>query len=200
MSQGGVSFPPLRSLDEFAFGDAQFSSPPSDVNKWSKRVYKNLLYFQSNYFLIFSVIFLFVWYVLMNYLAIPIIFLFHICSIMYPHSIIVGAAILAGSWYFGESIVSKRYEVQNFKRKHPLLFLLGCFALVLIIFSVFGALVAFTFGVAFPLTAVFVHASTRVPGLKNKIFKMKEDLVSRSPIGCLLTSLDERLESMITND
>lgn len=49
---------PLRSLDDFILSKARFQLPNlNDSNKWPNRVINNLLYYQTNYFLLNCVIF-----------------------------------------------------------------------------------------------------------------------------------------------
>lgn len=52
---------PLRTLDDFLLESARFQIPNlKDLDKWGNRVLNNLLYYQTNYFLLASVIFLIV--------------------------------------------------------------------------------------------------------------------------------------------
>jgi len=49
---------PLRSLDDFILSKARFQLPNlNDSNKWPNRVINNLIYYQTNYFLLDCVIF-----------------------------------------------------------------------------------------------------------------------------------------------
>lgn len=49
-----LELPPLRTLNDFILGSARFQLPNlKDFDKWGNRVVKNLLYYQTNYFLIF---------------------------------------------------------------------------------------------------------------------------------------------------
>ncbi|XP_050339511.1 PRA1 family protein 3 [Bactrocera neohumeralis] len=58
LSGQNIQLSPLRSLDDFILGSARFQIPNiKDVEKWSNRVVKNLLYYQTNYFLQFLVIY-----------------------------------------------------------------------------------------------------------------------------------------------
>lgn len=53
-----LQLPPLRSLDDFFLGSARFQLPNlKDLDKWGNRVVKNLLYYQTNYFLMFIAIY-----------------------------------------------------------------------------------------------------------------------------------------------
>lgn len=48
-----LQFAPLRSLDDFFLGAARFQLPNfGDYEKWGNRVVKNLLYYQTNYFIL----------------------------------------------------------------------------------------------------------------------------------------------------
>lgn len=49
---------PLRSLNDFALESARFQLPAfNDFEKWGNRVVKNLLYYQTNYFVLWAVVF-----------------------------------------------------------------------------------------------------------------------------------------------
>ena len=50
---------PLRSLDDFLLQSARFQLPNfNDFDRWSNRIQQNLVYYQSNYFLMMLAIFL----------------------------------------------------------------------------------------------------------------------------------------------
>ena len=52
---------PLRSLDDFLLNSARFQLPTfNDPAKWSNRIINNLLYYQSNYFVLAILLFLLV--------------------------------------------------------------------------------------------------------------------------------------------
>lgn len=54
----GLKFLPLRPLDEFILSGARFQLPQlDDFEKWGNRVVKNLLYYQTNYFVLAAVVF-----------------------------------------------------------------------------------------------------------------------------------------------
>lgn len=49
---------PLRTLDDFLLESARFQVPKvQDMEKWGNRVINNLLYYQTNYFLMSFIIF-----------------------------------------------------------------------------------------------------------------------------------------------
>ncbi|KAH9383300.1 hypothetical protein HPB48_024420 [Haemaphysalis longicornis] len=54
-----VEAAPLRSLDDFILESARFQLPNvKDWDKWGNRVINNLLYYQSNYFVLAILVFL----------------------------------------------------------------------------------------------------------------------------------------------
>jgi len=56
-----VELAPLRPLADFLLEGARFQLPPGgDPDRWANRVLNNLLYYQSNYFLLAIVTFLLV--------------------------------------------------------------------------------------------------------------------------------------------
>lgn len=60
-NNNGVELPPLRSLDDFILESARFQIPNvKDLDKWGNRVVQNLLYYQTNYFMMSIIIFLIV--------------------------------------------------------------------------------------------------------------------------------------------
>ncbi|KHJ89104.1 hypothetical protein OESDEN_11084 [Oesophagostomum dentatum] len=51
----GVELPPFRNVNDFLLGKARFELPPyNDLPRWNNRIVSNLLYYQTNYFLIFA--------------------------------------------------------------------------------------------------------------------------------------------------
>lgn len=59
---------PLRSLDDFILESARFQIPNiQDLEKWGRRVANNLMYYQTNYFLLAIMVFCVVGYVLASY-------------------------------------------------------------------------------------------------------------------------------------
>lgn len=58
---GDVEIAPLRTLDDFLLESARFQVPNfKDLEKWSKRIQNNLLYYQTNYFVTSCLVFLIV--------------------------------------------------------------------------------------------------------------------------------------------
>lgn len=55
-SLNNLQFAPLRNLDDFALESARFQLPNfGDFEKWGNRVVKNLLYYQTNYFVLAAI-------------------------------------------------------------------------------------------------------------------------------------------------
>ena len=51
-SSGQLEIAPLRTLDDFLTDSARFQVPNfRDLDKWGNRVFNNLVYYQTNYFL-----------------------------------------------------------------------------------------------------------------------------------------------------
>lgn len=52
---------PLRMLDDFILGSARFQVPDfKNLDKWGNRVVHNLIYYQTNYFLMAIIMFVIV--------------------------------------------------------------------------------------------------------------------------------------------
>lgn len=63
--EGQLKLAAIRSLDDFLLGGARFQAPPmKDLEKWNNRVLSNLLYYQTNYLVLLTVVFLLVGYVM----------------------------------------------------------------------------------------------------------------------------------------
>lgn len=57
-SNSSMQFAQLRSLDDFLLESARFQLPNfNDIEKWGNRVVKNLLYYQTNYFVMAAAVF-----------------------------------------------------------------------------------------------------------------------------------------------
>lgn len=57
-SGNSMEIPPLRSLDDYILESARFQLPNlKDLDKWGNRVVNNLLYYQTNYFFTYVIIF-----------------------------------------------------------------------------------------------------------------------------------------------
>ncbi|EPB80765.1 hypothetical protein ANCCEY_00171 [Ancylostoma ceylanicum] len=56
----GVELPPFRTVSDFLLGKARFEvwllPPYNDLPRWNNRIVSNLLYYQTNYFVVFGVL------------------------------------------------------------------------------------------------------------------------------------------------
>src|SRR5277367_1005805 len=58
---GDLEFAPIRSLDDFLLESARFQVPSvKDLEKWNNRIINNLLYYQTNYYLLIGAVFILV--------------------------------------------------------------------------------------------------------------------------------------------
>lgn len=58
MCETFLQLTPLRSLNDFALESARFQLPAfNDFEKWGNRVVKNFLYYQTNYFVLWALVF-----------------------------------------------------------------------------------------------------------------------------------------------
>lgn len=81
VTQNNFQFAPLRSLDDFLLNSARFQLPAfGDFEKWGNRVVKNLLYYQTNYFILAALEFLLV-------------------GLIHPAKIGLGLFLVAGVFY-----------------------------------------------------------------------------------------------------
>lgn len=167
-----VDIAPFQSLDEFILDTSRFGLPNfGDPEKWANRIINNLLYFQTNYFMLAIII-------------------FALIGIYHPVDMIIGCLTLAGTIMIFVTISNSRAELKRFKRKYPGVGALLIIALCYFFVYVIGSLATFIFGISFPLLVIFMHASTRLRSLKNKLVnKMEYVGVRRTPMGLLLEAI-----------
>ncbi|EDV54756.1 PRA1 family protein 3 [Drosophila erecta] len=187
---GNLQLPPLRTLDDFILGSARFQLPNlKDFEKWGNRVVKNLLYYQTNYFLLFLTI-----YVLMIFFN--------------PSKIVTGllvqAIIIAVIWQFfsGKSknkfiasrLTGGNAAEQNAQQKWYILAgaLLGGYLLL----HLLSAVLLTIFTVLLPISLTFIHASLRLRNIKNKLTNSIESFAPSTPMGSLLDALNVRAEGV----
>ncbi|BFF95927.1 PRA1 family protein 3 [Drosophila madeirensis] len=190
---GNLQLAPLRTLDDFVLGSARFQLPNlKDFDKWGNRVVKNLLYYQTNYILLFLVI-----YALMI-----------VCNpTKILSGLIVQALIIAVIWQFFSSkskpsFIASRLTggnanaaEQNAQQKWYILAgaLIGGYLFLHLISAVL--LTAFT--LLLPISVTFIHASLRLRNMKNKLANTIESFGPSTPMGALLDALNVRAEGVI---
>uniref|UniRef100_T1J861 PRA1 family protein n=1 Tax=Strigamia maritima TaxID=126957 RepID=T1J861_STRMM len=177
-TESDVQIAPLRPLGEFLLESARFQVPNfKDPEKWGNRVLNNLLYYQTNYFLLSVVIFL-------------IVGLIHPVKMLYGFLAIL---VAFGLFYYGTN--SQRAALK-FKHDHPVLSVIIIFTGMLIsgyfIVYMLGSVVVFLFGILLPMAVAFIHASMRLRNIKNKFTNKLEFVgLKKTPMGIILEALGQ---------
>ncbi|CAG04015.1 unnamed protein product [Tetraodon nigroviridis] len=170
---------PLRQWDDFFPGTDRFSKPEfGDLAKWNNRVISNLMYYQTNYFVVALVVFL-------------------IVGFLSPFSMFLGGAVVSlvfmGSVWAGEN----KAIIKNFKKKNPTLFVIGVMVTSYFLLSLCGGVMVFIFGITFPLLLILIHASLRLRNMKNRLENKIEGVgLKRTPMGVIMDLLDQQEEKM----
>lgn len=167
-------FAPLRSLDDFLLESARFQLPNfGDFEKWGNRVVKNLLYYQTNYFIL-------------GLIELIIIGLFQ------PVKIALGIASIIAVFYallmiYGPNNSSSVQQFQNVN-KYAVLGLI--FGVAYIFLYMFDAVLLVLFAILLPISSVFIHSSLRLRNLKNKLTTTVESIgIKHSPMGQFLEAM-----------
>ncbi|XP_037579192.1 PRA1 family protein 3 isoform X4 [Dermacentor silvarum] len=173
-----VEVAPLRSLDDFLLESARFQLPNvKDLEKWGNRVVNNLLYYQSNYFVL----------AILAFLAV---------GILHPSKMLCGmlaVAVAFGLFYY---VTNSKRAATKFKRDHPILSILIILAGGYFIVHVLGSVVVFLFGILLPIMLVFIHASMRLRNIKNKLTNKIETIgLKKTPMGLFLDALGQEQEA-----
>nr|CAD7405106.1 unnamed protein product [Timema cristinae] len=167
-----VEISPLRSLDDFLLESARFQIPNvKDLEKWGKRVVNNLLYYQTNYFLLSIIVFLLV-------------------GVMHPTQMLLG--MLAVSVAFGLFcyFTNAKRSASRFRNNHPYFSMLVVLAGIYFIVYMLGSVIVFIFGILLPVVVTFLHASMRLRNIKNKLVNKIEVIgLKKTPMGVFLETL-----------
>lgn len=130
-------FAPLRSLDDFLLESARFQVPNfSDFEKWGNRVVKNLLYYQTNYFIL---------------AAIELI----IIGLVQPTKVVLGFVALAAVFYailmiYGPNKSASTQSLQSVNKYAVVGLLLG---VAYIFLYMFDAVLLVVFAVLLPISS-----------------------------------------------
>nr|XP_014095082.1 PRA1 family protein 3 [Bactrocera oleae] len=188
LSGQNIQLSPLRSLDDFLFGSARFQIPNlKDVEKWGNRVVKNLLYYQTNYFLLFLVI-------------------YGLMIILNPQKIVCGVtvqALIIVVWFrfFLKKPNSKLRLLANWSnntRENPQqkwYFLAGVVLCGYLILRWLNAILLSSFALLFPISLTFIHASLRLRNIKNKMVNTMESFNPSTPMGVFLELLNITMDN-----
>uniref|UniRef100_A0A1A9W5C0 PRA1 family protein n=1 Tax=Glossina brevipalpis TaxID=37001 RepID=A0A1A9W5C0_9MUSC len=177
-----LQLPPLRTLDDFALGSARFQLPNlKDFDKWGNRVVKNLIYYQTNYFLMFITIY-----------GIMIIFnpLKIICGLLVQAMIV---AVLLQFFQKKTRIIVNQSAADNQKWY----MLAGALLLGYLFLHFSDALLLAGFTLLLPFSLTFVHASLRLRNLKNKVANTMVNLSSSTPMGVFLDTFNIAADSLL---
>ncbi|CAG9861354.1 unnamed protein product [Phyllotreta striolata] len=163
---------PLRSLDDFLLEAARFQVPNvKDIDRWGNRVTNNLLYYQTNYFLMSILIFL-------------------IVGVIHPVKMACGFVATAVLFMVFVYVTNEKASAARFKRNHPIISIIVIFAGAYFIAYMLQSLMVFLLGILLPVAAIFLHASLRLRNLKNKIVNKVENLgLRRTPMGFFLEEM-----------
>ncbi|XP_049780936.1 PRA1 family protein 3 isoform X1 [Schistocerca cancellata] len=171
-SKMDVEIAPLRSLGDFMLESARFQIPNfRDLDKWEKRVVNNLLYYQTNYFLLGIVI-------------------FAIVGVIHPVDLFLGFLSTFGAFCLFYYFINSSASTRAFKKNYPVFGLI--LILVAIHFAVYllGSMLVFLMGILLPIAVTFVHASMRLRNMKNKLVNTMEAIcLKRTPMGVFLESI-----------
>ncbi|XP_071532816.1 PRA1 family protein 3 [Panulirus ornatus] len=168
----GISVSPLRSLDDFLMESARFQIPNfKDADKWSNRVIQNLLYYQTNYFLTYLIV-------------------FAVVGVIHPTKMFCGMTAMGLAFGLFYYLTNNKQPAVQFKKDHPVVSLIILILGIYFIVYLLGSVVVFLMGIFLPILVIFVHASMRLRNLKNKLMNKVEYLgLKRTPMGVILDAL-----------
>ncbi|MCL4132908.1 UNVERIFIED_CONTAM: hypothetical protein GTU68_058959 [Idotea baltica] len=153
---GKFEVAPLRSLDDFLLESARFQIPTfSDIEKWNNRVMQNLLYYQTNYFLTYIIIFI-------------------LLSVIHPAQMFFGMVAIALGFGLFFYLTNNKQVASDFKKTHPVVSIILVLSTSYFVVYLVGSVVVFIFGILLPIFGNFIHASMRLRNLKNKIMNKVE--------------------------
>ncbi|XP_069693017.1 PRA1 family protein 3 isoform X3 [Periplaneta americana] len=167
-----VEISPLRSLDDFILESARFQIPNfKDFEKWGNRVVNNLLYYQTNYFLLSLVIFILV-------------------GVIHPTKMLCGMLAMSVAFGLFYYLTNAKRSATRFKKDHPIISVLVVLGGGYFIVYMLGSVVVFLFGILLPIVVSFIHASMRLRNVKNKLVNKMEVIgLKKTPMGLFLEAL-----------
>ncbi|XP_076358576.1 PRA1 family protein 2-like isoform X2 [Tachypleus tridentatus] len=109
-----VEISPMRTLDDFILGGAKFQIPNfKNPDKWANRVMNNLLYYQTNYFLMAVLVFL-------------------IIGIIHPAKMLCGMMAICVAFGLFYYVTNTKRSATRFKQEHPVISLAVIFIVMII--------------------------------------------------------------------
>ncbi|XP_068718787.1 PRA1 family protein 3-like [Montipora capricornis] len=174
-----VAFPPLRSLQDF-LTDAQFTAPTlNDLERMENRMINNLIYYQTNYFLIVIVTFILV-------------------GVIHPKDLLIGSVAFAVTLIMFGVAQSHEPKLAQMKQQYPFLVPGAVFGLAVLCVYALGSILAFVSGVTVPVAVTLLHAATRKRNIKNKFANamelFKEDVTPMTIILSRICTIEQERE------
>ncbi|CAL8080778.1 unnamed protein product [Calicophoron daubneyi] len=161
-----MRFLPLRGFSEFLGGAAVFSIPQE--SSYKERIFSNLIYYQSNYFLITVSVLL-------------------LSSFLYPFSILVGLAVS-----LGPVLLLMLADVSPSTVRSPKVSIPVIAGATLMLFLVGRHLLYFIITLLLPMLVVLLHSMTRQRNIRSRITRIVESrgpMSRKTPMGYLLEIL-----------
>lgn len=174
--------PPLRSLDDFLLGSARFQMPNvDDLDKWGNRVTKNLLYYQSNYFLMGVLVWI-------------------LFALYNPWQTILGlsaiATIIFALIFINPAKVQGQPQQEQFAGAAGWLYLGSVGAIVYFVLYMFQSLLYVGLITLLPFCMSFIHSSFRLRNLKNKLSNVIDERLRYTPMGIFMEAMSIAVESI----
>jgi len=162
----------LRTLDDFLLQSARFQVP-ADFTRLRKRIKANLVYYQSNYFVLLLVVFL-------------------LFGLLRPKEMILGTAITA----LLIILITQVELFRDIQRQYPVLSVLFVVLVTYLFLMLLGSVMVFLVAVAVPVGLTILHASLRTRNIRNKLANQMDRVgLRRTPMGLLLDELGCVLEA-----
>lgn len=182
-----LELPPLRTLDDFVLGSARFQLPNlKDYDKWGNRVVKNLLYYQTNYFLMFLSIYCLM--IIFNPVKI-------ICGLLVQAMVI---AIILHFFSGKQRLGGVKLRNLNTNPNQKWYFLAGSLLVGYLLLHWFDAILLSSFTLLLPFSLTFIHASLRLRNLKNKVANTMVSLNPSTPMGVFLDAFNIAADSILS--
>ncbi|KAI6175693.1 PRA1 family protein [Aphelenchoides bicaudatus] len=167
-----IQVAPFRSISEFLLDKARYQLPTfNDLSKWNFRITTNLLYYQSNYFVV------------------ALIFIL-ISSFVHMKEVVVGlSAIAAVLGALGFSL-SKNEQFVRIRSNYPyaVVLLMGMSGYYFI-YSL-PAVITLLFTLLLPLLLIGIHSSLRLRNFSAKVnAKMEQLRLNQTVMGKILDSV-----------
>jgi len=154
----------LRSLQDFALDASRFDVPKRE--SWGRRVKANLIYYQSNYFVLFAILFL-------------------LEGLLRPTQILVGMVATLALGFAVNFLSGRPGATERIRQNHPLFCLIGIAGIVYLVLGYF-----FLVAILLPVLIIFLHASMRLRNLNNKMANQAEKVgLKKTPMGMFLDEL-----------